>query len=67
MVDEIDEIKNEKIVKIIAELKNRYYSEDAQEEIDRAVETIMYHEKRGEDEKALNHAKALEDFLYDWY
>ena len=62
------EIKNIKIEKKISDLRKKYYSnKDAQEEIDRAVETIMYHEKRGEDEKALNHAKALEDFLYDWY
>ena len=62
------EIKNIKIDKKISDLRKKYYSnKDAQEEIDRAVETIMYHEKHGEDEKALNHAKALEDFLYDWY
>ncbi len=62
------EIKNIKIDKKISDLRKKYYSnKDAQEEIDRAVETIMYHEKRGEDEKALNHSKALEDFLYDWY
>lgn len=61
------EIKNDKIAKTIAELRKKYRSVDAQEEIDRAVETILYHEKRGEDEKAINHAEALSDFLHDWY
>ena len=61
------EIKNEKITEIIKDLRKKCQSEDSQEEIGRAVETILYHEKRGEDEKALNHAEALSDFLHDWY
>ena len=61
------EIKNDKIVKIITELRKKYRSEDAQDEIKRAIDTILYHEKHGEDEKALNHAEALSDFLHDWY
>lgn len=61
------EIKNEKITEIIKDLRKKCQFEDSQEEIGRAVETILYHEKRGEDEKALNHAEALSDFLHDWY
>ena len=61
------EITNDKIAKIITELRKKYRSEDAQDEIKRAIDTILYHEKRGEDEKALNHAEALSDFLHDWY
>lgn len=61
------EIKNEKITEIIKDLRKKCQSEDSQEEIGRAVETILYHEKRGEDEKAMNHVEALSDFLHDWY
>ena len=62
------EIKNEKIAKKITELRKKYYNDkDAQDEISRAVETVLYHEKRNEDDKALIHIQALEDFLHDWY
>lgn len=61
------EIKNEKITEIVEDLRNKYRSEDAQDEIKRAVETIVYYEKRKENDKAKNHAEALEDFLHDWY
>ena len=62
------EIKSLKIKQKISELRKKYHSnKDAQEEIDRAVETALCHEKHGEDDKALNHIQALEDFLHDWY
>ena len=62
------EIRNEKAEKIIYELRRKYSGDrDAQEEIDRAVESILYYEQRGEDEKALTHAVVLSDFLHDWY
>lgn len=57
-----------KIIKIVTKLREEYASDkDAQDEIKRAVETIVYYEKRKENDKAKNHAEALEDFLHDWY
>lgn len=57
-----------KIIKIVTKLREEYTSDkDAQDEIKRAVETIVYYEKRKENDKAKNHAEALEDFLHDWY
>lgn len=57
-----------KIIKIVTKLREEYASDkDAQEEIKRAVEAIIYYEKRKENDKAKNHAEALEDFLHDWY
>lgn len=57
-----------KIIKIVTKLREKYANDkDAQDEISRAEETALYYEKRGEDDKAMNHIQALEDFLHDWY
>lgn len=62
------DINDEKIRNRISELRRKYIgNDDAQDEIKRAVETIIYYEKRKENDKAKNHAEALEDFLHDWY
>lgn len=62
------EIKSLRIKQKVSELRKKYYNDkDAQDEISRAEETALYYEKRGEDDKAMNHIQALEDFLHDWY
>lgn len=62
------QIKSAEIARKVSVLREKYGDDpDAQDEIDRAVETVLYHEKRGENEKAWNHVQVLEDFLHDWY
>lgn len=62
------QIKSAEIARKVSVLREKYGDDpDAQDEIDRAVETVLYHEKRGENEKAWNHIQVLEGFLHDWY
>lgn len=61
-------IKNKEIEEKLSELTIEYRKDpEALEEIERARETIIYHEKRGEDKKALSEVVQLEAFLHDWY
>ena len=61
-------IKNKEIDKKLISLEVKYRKDpEALEEIERAKETIIYHEKRGEDEKAASAVVQLEAFLHDWY
>ena len=61
-------IKNKEIDKKLISLEVKYRKDpEALEEIERAKETIIYHEKRGEDAKAASAVVQLEAFLHDWY
>lgn len=59
---------NKSTEKIIENLKLKYKNNaDAMDEINRAKETIEYHEKNRDIDKAIGHAKQFEAFLHDWY
>lgn len=61
-------IKNQTIDKKLMALEVKYRKDpEAIDEIKRTRETVVYHEKRGENEKALSAVRQLEAFLHDWY
>ena len=61
-------IKDKKLHDRIVELEKTYRrDENALDEIARAKETIEYHERNGESEKATSTLNNLVAFLHDWY
>lgn len=61
-------IKDKKLHDRIVKLEAAYKGDkEALDEIARAKETIEYHEKRGELEKAESTLNNLGAFLHDWY
>lgn len=61
-------IENKKLHDRIVKLEAAYKGDkEALDEIARAKETIEYHEKRGELDKAESTLNNLGAFLHDWY